>query len=165
MTHHHCNPPATHHPAWPIAWQRVYAAARQWWLEADGRVDWAALLADTVFEGEQLGRWVKAQRAGWADLDQEQRDLLAAIGIEEDQELAAARAAATAKPKVSRADRFGAGLAALAAFVEREGHVRVPRTHKEGGVSLGSWLNNQKARRDKLTAEQIGQLEALGVGW
>jgi hypothetical protein len=61
--------------------------------------------------------------------------------------------------------RFGAGLAALAAFVEREGHVRVPRTHKEGGVSLGSWLNNQKARRDKLTPEQLGQLETLGVAW
>ncbi|MFJ9847685.1 helicase associated domain-containing protein [Kitasatospora sp. NPDC101155] len=68
-------------------------------------------------------------------------------------------------PKVSRADRFAQGLAALAAFVEREGHVRVPRTHKEGGVSLGTWLNNQKARRDKLSPEQLGQLEALGVAW
>ncbi|MFJ9847179.1 helicase associated domain-containing protein [Kitasatospora sp. NPDC101155] len=152
-------------PRWPITWQRSYAVARQWWLESDGRVDWAQLPVETVFEGEQLGRWVRAQRAGWAELDQEQRDLLAALGIGEDVELAAARAAAAAKPKVSRVDRFGAGLAALAAFVEREGHVRVPRTHKEGGVSLGSWLNNQKARRDKLTAEQLGQLEALGVGW
>nr|WP_223243605.1 helicase associated domain-containing protein [Streptomyces sp. CBMA123] len=70
-----------------------------------------------------------------------------------------------AKPKVSRADRFGAGLAALAAFVEREGHARVPRSHKEDGTSLGTWLNNQKARRDKLSPEQLGQLEALGVAW
>ncbi|MFJ9448021.1 helicase associated domain-containing protein [Kitasatospora sp. NPDC101235] len=123
------------------------------------------LPADVVFEGEQLGRWVKAQRAGWPGLEEDQRDLLAAIGIEEDQGLVAAKAAAEAKPKVSRAGRFGAGLAALTAFVEREGHVRVPRTHKEGGVSLGSWLNNQKARRDKLTTEQLGQLEALGVAW
>ncbi|MFJ9847165.1 helicase associated domain-containing protein [Kitasatospora sp. NPDC101155] len=152
-------------PRWLIVWQRTYAVARQWWLESDGRVDWAQLPVETTFEGEQLGRWVRAQRAGWAELDQEQRDLLAALGIEEDQELAAARAAAAAKPKVSRADRFGAGLAALAAFVEREGHVRVPRTHKEDGVSLGSWLNNQKARRDKLTKEQLGQLEALGAAW
>jgi hypothetical protein len=108
---------------------------------------------------------VRAQRAGWAELHQEQQDLLAAIGIEEDQELAAARAAAAAKPKVSRADRFGQGLAALAAFVEREGHAKVPRTHKEDGTSLGTWLNNQKARRDKLSEEQIGQLQALGVVW
>ncbi|WP_254897552.1 hypothetical protein [Kitasatospora sp. NA04385] len=87
---------------------------------------------ETEFEGEPLGRWVWAQRAGFAELDQEQQDLVLAIGIEEDQELAAARAAAAAKPKVSRTDRFAAGLAALAAFVEREGHARVPRPHKEG---------------------------------
>ncbi|MFB7669032.1 helicase associated domain-containing protein [Kitasatospora sp. NPDC056138] len=108
---------------------------------------------------------MRAQRAGWAELDQEQRDLLAALGIGEDVELAAARAAAAAKPKVSRADRFGAGLAALKTFVEREGHVRVPRTHKEGGVSLGSWLNNRKARRAKLTLGQLAQLAEHGVEW
>lgn len=152
-------------PAWPITWQRAYAVA-QWWLEADGRVDWTVLPVDTVFEGEQLGRWVQAQRAGWPGLEEDQRDLLSAIGIEEDQELVAARAAAAAKPKVSRADRFDAGLVALAAFVEREGHAKVPRAHKtEEGLSLGAWLNNQKARRDKLSEEQRGQLQALGVAW
>jgi len=153
-------------PAWPVVWQRTYAVARQWWLESDGRVNWATLPLETEFEGEQLGRWVRAQRAGWAELDQEQRDLLAALGIEEDQELAAARAAAAAKPKVSRGDRFQQHLAALVAFVQREGHAKVPRTHKtDEGLSLGTWLNNQKARRDKLSEEQRGQLEALGVAW
>ncbi|MFE5588566.1 hypothetical protein [Kitasatospora sp. NPDC056531] len=39
---------------------------------------------------------------------------------------------AAAKPKVSPADRFGAGLTALAAFVERDGHAKVPRAHKDG---------------------------------
>ncbi|MFE5588527.1 helicase associated domain-containing protein [Kitasatospora sp. NPDC056531] len=47
---------------------------------------------------------------------------------------------------MSRAHRFAQGLAALAAFVEREGRARVPRAHKESGTSLGPWLNNQKAR-------------------
>ncbi|MFH8388009.1 helicase associated domain-containing protein [Kitasatospora sp. NPDC018058] len=152
-------------PVWPITWQRAYATARQWWLEADGRVAWAQLPVDTVFEGEQLGRWVQAQRAGWPNLEADQRDLLSAIGIEEDQELVAAKASAEAKPKVSRTDRFQLHLAALTAFAEREGHARVPRTHKEGGVSLGSWVNNQKARRDKLSPEQLSQLAALGVAW
>ncbi|MGK4586042.1 Helicase associated domain protein, partial [Kitasatospora sp. HPMI-4] len=152
-------------PRWPIVWQRTYSVARVWWLESDGRVDWATLPLETAFEGEQLGRWVRAQRAGWAELDQEQQDLLAALGIGEDVELAAARAAAAAKPKVSRADRFTQHLAALAAFVEREGHAKVPRSHKEDGTSLGTWLNNQKARRGKLSPEQLGQLEALGVAW
>ncbi|MFI9275237.1 helicase associated domain-containing protein [Kitasatospora sp. NPDC052896] len=115
--------------------------------------------------GEALGRWVWAQRAGWAGLGQEQRDLLAAVGIEEDQGLAATRAAAAAKPKVSRADRFG-HLAAPAVFVEWEGHAKVPRTHKTAeGLSLGAWLSNQRAWRDKLSEEQRGRLEALGVAW
>ncbi|MFI6158153.1 Helicase associated domain protein [Kitasatospora sp. NPDC051170] len=153
-------------PAWPITWQRTYATARQWWLECDGKVDWATLPVDTVFEGEQLGRWVKAQRASWPELAEDQRDLLSAIGLEEDQELVAAKAAAEAKPKLSRADRFQLHLGALAEFVEREGHARVPRPYKTGeGLSLGAWLNNTKARRDKLSAEQVGQLEALGVAW
>ncbi|MFJ2191725.1 Helicase associated domain protein [Kitasatospora sp. NPDC087861] len=153
-------------PAWPITWQRAYATARQWWLELDGLVDWTVLPQDTVFEGEQLGRWVQAQRAGWPALEEDQRDLLSAIGIEEDQELVAAKAAAEAKPKVSRTDRFQLHLAALAEFVEREGHSRVPRAHKTvEGVSLGAWLNNTKARRAKLSTEQLGQLEALGVAW
>ncbi|MFD4659640.1 helicase associated domain-containing protein [Kitasatospora sp. NPDC058444] len=167
-------------PHWPITWQRSYAVARQWWLERDGRVGWARLPVETAFEGEALGRWVRAQRAGWAGLDQEQRDLLAALGIGEDQELAAARAAAAAKPKVSRSDRFALGVAALVQFVEREGRgVRVKRQHVEelelvtvgaGGkesvetvsVSLGTFLNNTKARRAKLTP---GQLAEHGVEW
>ncbi|WP_371484790.1 Helicase associated domain protein [Kitasatospora sp. NBC_00315] len=169
-------------PTWPIAWQRAYSVARQWWLESDGQVDWTALPLETVFEGEQLGRWVLAQRAGFPGLEEDQRDLLAAIGIEEDSELVAAREAAEAKPKVSRTDRFAQGLAALARFVEREGHARVPRAHKEvleaverpdgsgeveAGVvvALGAWTNNMKARRAKLTPGQLAQLAEHGVQW
>ncbi|WP_354645255.1 helicase associated domain-containing protein [Kitasatospora camelliae] len=153
-------------PAWPIVWQRSYATARLRWLKSDGLVDWTRLPVDTVFEGEQLGRWVQAQRASWPGLEADQRDLLTAIGIEEDPELVAAKVAAEAKPKVSRTDRFAQGLAALAAFVQEHGHPRVPRAYKTAeGVSLGAWLNNTKARRAKLTAEQLGQLEALGVAW
>ncbi|WP_159401243.1 DEAD/DEAH box helicase [Streptomyces sp. NRRL B-24484] len=169
-------------PTWPIVWQRAYSVARMWWLESDGRVDWAQLPEERVFEGEQLGRWVVAQRAGWPGLEQDQQDLLTAIGVEPDPELVAAKAAAEAKPKVSRADRFAQGLAALAQFVEREGHTRVPRPHKEplevtvagpGGeenvqivaVGLGAFLNNTKARRAKLTPGQLAQLAEHGVEW
>ncbi|MFJ9461645.1 helicase associated domain-containing protein [Kitasatospora sp. NPDC101447] len=94
----------------------------------------------------------------------------------------AAKAAAEAKPKVSCGDRFAQGLAALARFVEREQHPRVPRSHKEqveaveagpGGeeqvvvshFALGIWLNKQKARRAKLTPEQLAQLAEHGVEW
>ncbi|MFE6867712.1 hypothetical protein ACFVFS_14220 [Kitasatospora sp. NPDC057692] len=66
-----------------------------------------------MYEGEQLGWRVQAQRADWPGLEENQRDLLTAICIEEDQELAAVKAAASAKPKVSRGGRFAQGLAAL----------------------------------------------------
>ncbi|MEV0538132.1 helicase associated domain-containing protein [Kitasatospora sp. NPDC050463] len=73
-------------------WQRAYAVARQWWLEADGYVDWPALPEETVFEGEQLGRWVVAQRASFPRLESDRQDLLTAIGIEPDPALVAAKA-------------------------------------------------------------------------
>ncbi|MFJ2864098.1 Helicase associated domain protein [Kitasatospora sp. NPDC087314] len=83
---------------------------------------------------------------------------------------------------MSHTDRFQQGLAALAQFVERERHPRVPRPHKEpvetveagpGGedqvvvqqVALGSFLNNAKARRAKLTPGQLAQLAEYGVEW
>ncbi|CAL9677008.1 hypothetical protein SUDANB176_07874 (plasmid) [Streptomyces sp. enrichment culture] len=32
-------------------------------------------------------------------------------------------------------------------------------------VKLGVWTSNIRARRDKLTQEQLEALRALGVGW
>ncbi|WP_405021349.1 helicase associated domain-containing protein [Kitasatospora sp. NBC_00070] len=164
-------------PAWPITWQRAYAAARQWWLESDGQVDWAQLPESTLFEGEQLRPWALAQRAGHPGLEAEQQDLLVAIGTEADLELVAAKAAAEAKPRASRSDRFALGVTALAAFVAEHGHVRVPRPHRQRvdgadgedqavvEVALGAFLNNAKARRSKLTAGQLAQLAEHGIEW
>ncbi|MFF4344880.1 Helicase associated domain protein [Kitasatospora sp. NPDC001540] len=170
-------------PSWPITWQRAYAACRAWWLACDGVVDWPGLPVDTSFEGEAIGRWVRAQRGGWAGLAEEQRELLLALGIEEDPELAAeaaAKAEKATRPVRARADRFAQHLEALRRFAEREGHVRVPRTHKEplevpsgaedGAVEtvllgLGAWLSNQRNRRAKLSAEQLHLLGRAGVEW
>ncbi|MFJ8038905.1 helicase associated domain-containing protein [Kitasatospora sp. NPDC096147] len=97
--------------------------------------------------------------------------------------LVAAKAAADAKPKVSRTDRFALGVAALAAFVAEHGHVQVPRPHRQavtvveaghdGGegqavvqeVALGAFLSNAKARGAKLTTGQLAQLAEHGVEW
>ncbi|MFB7948940.1 Helicase associated domain protein [Kitasatospora phosalacinea] len=166
-------------PAWPITWQRSYAAARAWWLACEGVVDWTSLPVETAFEGEAIGRWVRAQRGTWAQLAGEQQDLLLALGIAEDVELAAEAAAAAeqaARPVRARTDRFAQHLQALRAFAEREGHVRVPRAHKEpleaaeGDqepvlLGLGAWLSNQRNRRAKLSAEQLRLLGRAGVEW
>ncbi|MEW1914529.1 hypothetical protein AB0442_40150 [Kitasatospora sp. NPDC085895] len=59
-------------PSWLIVWQRHYASARTWRLAADGHVRWDDLVEDVVYEGVGLGRWVRAQRAGWAGLVEQQ---------------------------------------------------------------------------------------------
>ena len=75
---------------------------------------------------------------------------------------------------------FERGVAALAQYQAREGHVRVPRQHVEllhpagaeaggGGVAvkLGVWISNTKspARRTKLTDQQLTALTELGLEW
>lgn len=69
-------------------------------------------------------------------MEQDQRDLLTVLGIEEDPELVAVREAAAAKPKTSHADRFQQGLEALAAFVERRGARPGPQG-PQGGAGAG----------------------------
>jgi hypothetical protein len=41
---------------------------------------------------------------------------------------------------------FERGYASLRAFVEREGHIRVPKAHEEGGVALHNWVALQRNR-------------------
>ncbi|MFF0647261.1 helicase associated domain-containing protein [Streptomyces tendae] len=84
-----------------------------------------------------------------------------------------AKGAAKGPSKAQQA--FQRDLAALAQWVEREGHRPVPRGHSEEiavdgetepvVVKLGVWVSNTKSRRDKLTAEQLNALRKLGIQW
>jgi hypothetical protein len=62
-------------------------------------------------------------------------------------------------------DRFETKFKALAAYVRREGHAKVPLQHKEAGFAMGAWVNSLRARREKLSAGQIRRLDALGMQW
>jgi hypothetical protein len=86
----------------------------------------------------------------------------------------AAKDAAKRPSKAQQA--FQRGLAALAQWVEREGAQRpVPRGAEmevavDGeaepvSVRLGVWVSNTRARRDKLSAEQLDALRELGMEW
>ncbi|SVD90222.1 uncharacterized protein METZ01_LOCUS443076, partial [marine metagenome] len=65
---------------------------------------------------------------------------------------------------------FQDGLGALAQFVEREGHARVPTAHVESfqgaEFSLGSWVgtNRGEFNAGRLPAERVTALEAI-PGW
>jgi Helicase associated domain len=57
------------------------------------------------------------------------------------------------------------GFAALKHFKAREGHCRVPRGHQEGSFKLGTWVVNQRNRRDALSVERRRGLDAIRFVW
>jgi hypothetical protein len=63
--------------------------------------------------------------------------------------------------------RFDRGLAALAAYLAREGHADVPLDHREGGFALGPWVNNCRAsqRRGSLAAAHRAAIERVAPGF
>lgn len=151
-------------PAWPVDWQRHYAAVR-------GLVDAGTGVGDigpgTTVHGADVGRWLNRQRSGWAKLSAGQRDRLAALGVEPE---SAVMPAARASGRGAAWDR---GLRAARQYQAREGHLTVPRSHvepvrddddgQEHAVKLGVWLSNQRSRRNALSTERAALLTEIGL--
>ncbi|MER6499172.1 helicase associated domain-containing protein, partial [Streptomyces sp. NPDC001455] len=160
-------------PAWDTTWQRRLRLV-QAHVRAGGTLPAAA--GDVVVQGEDLGRWVAAQRDkdGWERLLPAQRLLLESLGIEPVEKGEAGRPALRGQDA-----KWAANLAAARQFHAREAHLRVPRKHIEhlvpsgrqndaGGVvevKLGTWLDNVRKRADKLTEQRRADLDALGMRW
>lgn len=152
-------------PAWPPEWQRHYAALRELLSDEDDRSE---VLPGFTVHGMDVGKWLakQRQRAVWAGLMEEQRELLAAVGVvplPPEQ----AKPAKTPRKAVSA---FEKGVAALEQYKAREGSVKVPRAHVErledgSEVKLGVFLSNSKSRRAKLSADRLSALAALGLEW
>ncbi|MER6169606.1 DEAD/DEAH box helicase [Streptomyces violaceorubidus] len=157
---------------WPLDWQRHYKVLADL-VDADGVLP--AIDPGVLFEGDDIGRWLQHQRkpATWKPLSAEQQERLTTLGIKPLEAPSPAPAAPrTAKGKgPSKAQQaFQRGLAALTQWVEREGQRPVPRKAVEvlpdgTETKLGVWVSNTRARRDRLTAEQVGALRELGVEW
>ncbi|MEV5880911.1 helicase associated domain-containing protein, partial [Streptomyces sp. NPDC052101] len=157
-------------PAWPVEWQRAFHLVRQH-LDAGGTLPTAT--GQAVRQGEDLGRWVRAQRLGWGRLTGGQQWMCEQVlGIEP--------AAQDEKPKPRRtqSDKWALNYTAARQFYEREGHLRVPRGHierivtgddgqdqEERDLKLGSWIGNQRSRAATLPPERVEQLTAIGMRW
>ncbi|MGW2052237.1 Helicase associated domain protein [Streptomyces sp. NPDC001858] len=153
-------------PTWPVEWQRAFHLTR---LHLDEGGELPTEPGDVLRQGEDLGRWVRAQRMGWDKLTGVQQWMCEQVlGIEpatEDEK---------PKPRRTQADKWAANLAAAKQFYEREGHLIVPRKHVETVLSdegwelqfrLGAWIGNQRSRAATLPEDRREQLSAIGMRW
>eukprot|EP00536_Pseudo-nitzschia_multiseries_P012591 jgi/Psemu1/290388/fgenesh1_pg.490_\ len=103
--------------------------------------------------GKNLGIWMNNQRArkkAGSLTDQQCRDL-EKIGVVWD--VASAQ--------------WDSMVDLLVQYKERNGHCRVPQTHREDGKNLGTWLNSQRQakRNGVLDRAKEQQLEEIGMVW
>jgi hypothetical protein len=113
-----------------------------------------ARVPKTYREGElRLGQWIGVQRVahGKGQLAPERMAALEALGMVWD----------------AQEETFQQNLAALRTYVAREGHARVPQSHREGELRLGKWVAMQRVAYGKgaLAPERVAALEALGMVW
>ncbi|MGW2182915.1 helicase associated domain-containing protein [Streptomyces sp. NPDC001732] len=160
-------------PVWDTGWQRCYRLVQNH-TQAGGTLPEAA--GDVVVQGEDLGRWVNAQRLGWEQLLPVQQWLL-------ENTLKITPAQEERPVKLTQDAKWALNLAAARQFHAREGHLRVPRKHAEhletenalSGrqdgtdgpvvVKLGTWLDNVRKRAAKLPEQRRTDLDQLGMRW
>jgi len=99
--------------------------------------------------GVKLGGWVVEQRAERENLSDDRKAALEAL------------------PgwtwTVSK-DAWDEKYEMVKKFAARVGHTRVPQSHVEEGVAIGSWVAVQRQKGDRLTSERAAKLEKL-PGW
>ena len=126
-------------------WEEGFAALRQF-KEREGHCRVRVLHKEGDFK---LGTWSREQRKAIDTLSPESWQRLDKIGFVWD----------------PRRRQWEEGFAALKHFMQREGHCRVPRAHKEGDYKLGTWVRVQRRNKDALSPERLRWLENIGFVW
>src|SRR6516162_1545883 len=104
---------------------------------------------DRIEYGVLLGQWVNNQRQRKQTLSEARRQQLDELGFDWD----------------PLETDWEEGFRYLTIYKEREGHCRVPSTHKENGFHLGQWVRWQRGNADTLSAPRRQQLDELGFVW
>jgi len=154
-------------PAWPVEWQRCFTLA--WRHVQEGGKLAGAEPGSVVVQGEDLAGWGRVQQIGWDKLQPAQQWACEhALGLEPlaPEELPPG--------KVTPAEKERRNLAAAAQYRAREGHLNVPRRHKEPlvltdgstvQIGLGLFVENSRRRRGDIPAERTQRLTQLGIRW
>ena len=152
---------------WSLDWQRSFTLARRH-VQAGGTLLGAAP-GTVAAQGEDLAGWARVQQLGWEKLGPAQQWMCEhALGL---QPLTAAE---RPRAKVPHAEKERRNLAAAAQYRQREGHLDVPRGHKEPivlddgtteKISLGLFIANSRTRRATIPAERAARLSELGMRW
>ncbi|SNX88765.1 helicase associated protein [Streptomyces sp. TLI_55] len=146
---------------WEIGWQRCYRLLLAH-VQAGGELP--AGPGDVVVQGEDLAVWIAGQVAVWERLVPAQQYLLETLGVHPENE---------GVPRVparrSQDELWERNMTAARQYHAREGHLRVPRQHREDVdgelVGLGSFISNTRRRADKLSPQRRDALTALGMRW
>jgi hypothetical protein len=154
-------------PPWSADWQRHYAALRELLADEEGRqAGETEVLPGLTVHGMDIGKWLAKQRKPevWQALHDGQRERLQQLGITP----IAPEPKTPTKPSTAPVSAFEKGIAALAQYKIREGHVTVPRGHVERledgtEVRLGVWRSNMRSRRDSLPDTRRQLLTDLGL--
>jgi superfamily II DNA or RNA helicase len=104
---------------------------------------------DYVVGDIRLGAWITKMRSRRSELRPETLMALEDLGMVWD----------------ARARGFERNFSLLKQFAAREGHVRVPYDHLEGGTQIGSWVSSLRRKRHLLDSEKLARLESIGFIW
>ena len=96
-----------------------------------------------------LGLWVSEQRVNKEKMPSKRRQRLNELGF-----IWNARDAA-----------WENGFNYLKIYNDRNRHCQVPKTYKENGFELGSWVSVQRANKKQMSLERRQRLNELGFVW
>jgi len=100
--------------------------------------------------GFKLGEWCARQRYEKKKLTAERLQLLIDLGFIWD----------------PVTESWEASFSALAEYKQLNGDCRVPQSYKTAdGLRLGAWVDKQRQRKEKISAERIKRLEELDFVW
>ena len=126
-------------------WDLYYSALKTFY-----RREGHTLVPQTHKEnGLWIGNWVKAQRLQREQMPADRLKRLNAIDFKWE----------------IYSEQWEKAFKALVCFKKREGHTRVPGSHIEDGINLGTWAQNQRTQKAALPPDRLKRLEAMRFCW